>query len=65
MTVELIYDAVKVHMNEQPYAMDCAVCLKPLSFTTDVDSDCDITLTVTPCPRCLHNAVVEAGHEAD
>jgi len=48
----LFEEAIREHMEEQPYSATCSVCGKQLDYEQEIDRDLDLSLKVEPCPKC-------------
>lgn len=47
--IDELYDNMRDLLKGQPYSVDCAECGKDLTFTTSLDSDNDMAVTVQRC----------------
>ena len=44
-----IADAIRNHMQRQPFDVECSECGKELDYKANVDGDDDLCLTIYPC----------------
>ena len=66
LTPDEVFEPVKTHLENQPYAITCKECGGNLECDTSVDGDNDIILEVQPCSKCMADAKdegYEEGHE--
>lgn len=47
-----LVEALKTHMEKQPYDVSCNRCGETLTYSTSVDADYDICILIDPCEHC-------------
>lgn len=60
---DCVFDAVKEHMDEQPYKCQCSQCGRDLAIDVYVDDDLDLRISIDPCEDCLEESF-EKGKKA-
>ena len=58
---EVLRSMIASHMEDQPWDVVCSDCGKGLEYSTRIDGDYDLYLTVEPC-GCREPEVDDAGH---
>ena len=62
--ITAVDEAVKEHMEEQPFDIHCDDCGKTLECgTVKVDEEMDLLISVSPCEYCMSNAKTNAHKE--
>lgn len=51
---DILTDALKDFLEDQPHRTFCNECNKELEVYTEIDIDLDITAYVDPCPECCN-----------